>query len=47
MDEHAWQTRSTHPTSDGLVRYQSCSTCGRWRVIVVTAGEPVSRPAAG
>ncbi|WP_189330600.1 hypothetical protein [Actinoplanes ianthinogenes] len=34
MDEHAWQTRSTHATSEGLVRYQSCACCGRWRLVV-------------
>jgi hypothetical protein len=29
--EHAWQTRSCHRTSDGIVAYQRCR-CGRWRL---------------
>lgn len=31
--EHAWQTRSRHPTSDGVVRYQRCH-CGSWRALL-------------
>lgn len=33
---HSWRTHSTHLTSDGLVRYQSCS-CGRWRILTAAA----------
>jgi hypothetical protein len=29
---HLWRTASTHRTSDGTVRYQSCPR-GRWRVL--------------
>ena len=32
---HAWQTRSSHHTLDGLVRYQHCA-CGRWRISLAT-----------
>ena len=32
-DEHTWQTRSCHSTSDGVVGYQRCR-CGRWQVVV-------------
>jgi hypothetical protein len=32
---HAWWTRSSHHTLDGLVRYQHCS-CGQWRITVAT-----------
>ncbi len=31
--EHAWQTRSRHPTSEGVVRYQRCR-CGSWRALL-------------
>jgi hypothetical protein len=31
--EHAWQTRSRHPTSEGVVRYQRC-LCGSWRALL-------------
>ena len=31
--EHAWQTRSRHPTSEGVVRYQRCH-CGSWRALL-------------
>jgi hypothetical protein len=31
--EHGWQTRSRHPTSQGVVRYQRCR-CGSWRVLL-------------
>ncbi|MTD15872.1 hypothetical protein GIS00_18210 [Nakamurella sp. YIM 132087] len=30
---HIWSTRSSHLTSDGLVRYQQCA-CGRQRVLL-------------
>ena len=31
--EHAWQSRSCHLTSEGVVRYQRCH-CGSWRALV-------------
>jgi hypothetical protein len=33
---HQWATRSSHITSEGLLRYQQC-LCGRWQVVI--AGE--------
>jgi len=36
---HHWEVRSTHPTSEGRVRYQRC-VCGEWQVVVVPAGDP-------
>jgi len=41
-DTHFWQTRSTHPTSEGLVSYQSCP-CGRWRILTSTPRVEVTR----
>lgn len=32
--EHAWQTRSSHGTSTGVVRYVSCVGCGGNRIDV-------------
>ena len=32
-NEHTWQTRSRHSTSEGVVCYQHCH-CGRWRVVL-------------
>ncbi|NYE72422.1 hypothetical protein BKA15_003751 [Microlunatus parietis] len=29
---HDWQTRSCHRTSQGLLSYEHCGGCGRWRV---------------
>lgn len=29
---HIWQTRSTHGTLEGLLRYQHCP-CGLWRLM--------------
>ncbi|MDN5855586.1 MAG: hypothetical protein L0K86_22635 [Actinomycetia bacterium] len=33
LDGHGWQTRSRHPTGDGVVAYQRCH-CGLWRLLV-------------
>jgi hypothetical protein len=33
---HHWEVRSTHPTSEGRVRYLRC-ICGEWQVVVVPA----------
>jgi hypothetical protein len=30
-ENHHWRVRSTHSTSEGTVRYETCA-CGRWRV---------------
>jgi sRNA-binding protein len=30
--EHAWQTRSSHRTSTGTVRYVRCARCGANRI---------------
>jgi hypothetical protein len=38
--EHAWQTRSRHPTTEGVVRYQRCH-CGSWRALLGTRPAPV------
>ncbi|WP_156253944.1 hypothetical protein [Pseudactinotalea terrae] len=49
--EHAWQTRSSHRTSTGVVRYVSCVSCGGNRIDVQQhADEPpaaVSRVVGG
>jgi hypothetical protein len=33
VDGHAWRTRSSHPSSEGVVSYQQCH-CGVWRVLL-------------
>ena len=38
VHEHGWTTESRHATSEGVVRYVRCTTCGSRRVDV----EPVS-----
>ncbi|HET9422709.1 MAG TPA: hypothetical protein VFO49_16325 [Nocardioides sp.] len=40
--DHSWTTRSSHPTSDGLVTYQSCP-CGRWRILTAARAAEVAR----
>lgn len=32
---HEWVTRSSHVTSDGLLRYRTCS-CGRWSIVLAS-----------
>ncbi len=39
---HIWRTRSTHPTSEGLVTYQACA-CGRWRILGSSPRAEVAR----
>jgi hypothetical protein len=36
VHQHFWRTLSTHPTSEGLVTYQSCP-CGHWRILMAAA----------
>jgi len=43
--EHAWQTQSCHPTSDGVIRYQQCH-CGSWRVLLGACPMLAARPGA-
>jgi hypothetical protein len=40
--DHFWTTRSSHPTSEGLVSYQSCP-CGRWRILTAARVAEVAR----
>ena len=36
--EHAWVTRSRHATSEGVLRYVRCVSCGAHRVDLQGAG---------
>jgi hypothetical protein len=38
--EHIWVTRSSHTTSDGLLRYQGCA-CGCWQIVIAPTAEPL------
>jgi hypothetical protein len=40
---HTWQTVSTHRTSEGRLRYQTCP-CGRWQLTVEQAAIAVTIP---
>ncbi|KAA9085292.1 hypothetical protein [Microbacterium radiodurans] len=44
--EHGWTTESTHPTSQGIVRYVRCPACGTRRVDVQSAPGWVPRAAS-
>ncbi|MBO0609269.1 hypothetical protein [Myceligenerans salitolerans] len=42
--EHAWTTESSHPTSEGLVRYVRCVRCGDRRVDIQAHSDAPPRP---
>ncbi|TPX01467.1 hypothetical protein FJ656_27505 [Schumannella luteola] len=48
--EHGWSTESAHSTSDGIVSYVRCASCGARRVDLaprgVVAPAPLSLPVA-
>ena len=46
VDGHTWCTRSSHPTSAGIVRYQRCH-CGVWRVLLGPGRVLAGRVGAG
>ena len=42
VTSHVWVTDSSHPTSDGVVIYQSCA-CSAHRILLVDAAESSPR----
>ena len=42
VTSHVWVTKSSHPTSDGVVIYQHCA-CGAHRILLVDAAESSPR----
>lgn len=53
---HAWEVMSTHPTSQGRLRYEHCA-CGQWQItmadevdvreLATPASRRTARPAPG